>query len=386
MKILKKPSLIGLKRRRVKKAALLYGPPGVGKTTLVHAAANDFNLEVIEANASDVRTSNAIRKKLVRAIFEKSLLGYRGKIVLLDEVDGISLSEDRGGLNAIIELINLSKYPVVLTANDPWDPKLRELRNLCLLIEFKKLRQREIVQVLKKICEKEGIKADYKVLSMLAKRSKGDLRAAINDLQAIAEGKKIITLRDLEGLGNRIPQQNMFEIVRAILTARTALQAKSVLMQPNLDYEMLFQWINENIPYQYEGNIEAIAEAYDALSKADIYMGRIKRKQEWTLLPYALDLLTAGVAAIPHKPPFKFVKYSFPQKIKLLSSTKEIREVRESILKSIAKKCHTSRRIASIEYLPYLIIMFESNPEHTKKILKWLNIPVKLFERIITNR
>lgn len=366
-----------------KKAVLLYGPPGVGKTTLVHAAAHEYGLEVIEANASDVRTSQALKRSVLRAATEGSLTGYKGKIILMDEVDGIEPSADRGGLRTLLDLIEGTRVPVVLTANDPWDPKLRELRSKCLLMEFKPIHQRDIIKVLKKICDMEGIKADREVLREIARRAEGDLRAAINDLQAIAEGRRSISLEDLGPLSSRSKQYNMFEIVRKIFFSRSAEQARAILAIPSLDYEMLFQWINENIPLQYQGSIEAIAEAYDALSKADIYFSRIKRNQEWSLLPYALELMTAGVALVKHKPKLKFTKYSFPQRLKLLSMSKEKRELRERMCSFIASKCHVSRALANTEILPFIGLIYKYNRREGVKILKWLGISERSFKELI---
>ena len=369
--------------RPEKKAALLYGPPGCGKTSLVHAAAHQLGLELIEANASDVRTSEALRRSVLRSATEGSLFGARGKIILLDEVDGVSPREDRGGLDMIMEIIKASQYPVVLTANDPWDPRLRQLRSMCKLIEFRKLGIRDVVRALREICRREGIECDYSVLRAIAGNCEGDLRAAINDLQSIAMGRRRVTLEDLEVLGYRARQMNMFEVVRQVLTAKRPEAAKAVLSMPSLDYEMLMQWLNENIPYQYSPSIVAIADAYDALSRADMMLGRIKRRQAWTLLPYALDLMTAGVASAREKPPFKFVKYSFPYKLRALSATKEQRDERMRIARVIAKTCHTSARKALTEILPFLKLIYEENPQAGRKLLKGLGISESKFAKAL---
>jgi len=369
--------------RPTKKAALLYGPPGCGKTSLVHAAAKQFDLELIEANASDVRTSEALERRIWRAMTELSLFGKRSKIILLDEIDGINPREDAGGLAMVLKFVENTRYPLVLTANDPWDQRLRELRNKCLMIRFRPLGIRDIVKALGNICRAEGIKCDYQVLRAIAERARGDLRAAINDLQAIAFGKKVVTLKDLEMLGYRAKQADMFEIVRTVLTAKTPEQARAVLSYPSLDYEMLMQWLSENIPYQYSPSLRAIADAYDALSMADVFLGRMKRRQEWSLLPYALHLMTAGVASARERPPFKFVKYSFPQRILLLSKTKGIREERTRIAQAIASKCHVSTRTAMLEILPYLAVIYEADKKRGARILKSFGIPAKKFESAV---
>lgn len=368
--------------RPEKKAALLYGPPGTGKTSLVHAAARQYDLELLEANASDVRNSAALERRIWRALTETSLFGKRAKIILLDEVDGINPREDAGGLAMILKFIDSTRYPLVLTANDPWDPKLRVLRDKCLLIRFKPLGIRVITSVLANICKREGIICDYQVLRAIAEKSKGDLRAAINDLQAIAFGKKKITVEDLEVLGYRAKQADMFEIVRSVLAAKSPEQARAVLSMPSLDYEMLMQWLSENIPYQYAPSLRAIADAYDALALADIFLRRAKRTNEWSLLSYALNLMTVGVASARDKPKFKFVKYHFPQKLRLLSQTRKYREARKRVAMAIARKCHVSSQVVIREILPFLFVIYEADADLAKEILKSLDISFKTFETV----
>lgn len=366
-----------------KKAALLYGPPGCGKTSIVHATANELGWELIELNASDTRSRAAIQSRVLASAELAPVMGHAGKIVLLDEIDGISTREDTGGLDAILELIEKSAYPVVLTANDPWDPKLRSLRDTCELIEFKRLGKRDIVKVLENICSKEGITCDREVLSAIAENAKGDLRAAINDLQTLAMGRKNLFISDLQVLGERAEQESMFEIVRTVLTAKTPEQARSVTRIPSLDYEMLLQWLSENIIYQYEPSLVAIADAYNALSWSDIFLNRMKREQQWALLTYVLDLMTAGVASARERPPFKFVKYNFPEKIRFLSRVKERREKFIRATRLAARMLHVSTSTFKTEILPFIKIIHEHDPRKAREILESLGVKKEDFSYVL---
>ena len=119
IKTISDPSIIRKKKLQLKsfqlkmvrkKAILLIGPAGVGKTTIVYALANDYNMSVIELNASDVRTEDAIQNKLHETVKSTNLLSFtkkksRGKLILIDEVDGIHGQSDRGGVKALLNII-----------------------------------------------------------------------------------------------------------------------------------------------------------------------------------------------------------------------------------------------------------------------------------------
>ena len=121
-----------------KNSALIYGPSGTGKTCSVYAIANELGLEVIEVNASDFRNAEQINQKVGNAIKQQSLFA-KGKIILVDEIDGLSGHEDRGGIQAITKLIEDSAYAIILTATNPFDNKFSSLRSKSNLIEFKQL-------------------------------------------------------------------------------------------------------------------------------------------------------------------------------------------------------------------------------------------------------
>ena len=202
---------------------IFWGPPGVGKTSLALALANTFGWDVVELNASDQRSWSVIKRIVGEAVFNETIddEGYvpssRGKhkLIILDEVDNISKKEDSGGETALIRLLKKKpRQPMVLTANDPY--KLSsELRNLCDFIPFKRLRSDQIVKVLEKICAEEGIKASRDVLIAIAKNSGGDLRASINDLQAIAQGKDEITIEDVV-IAKRTQETDVFKVMQKI--------------------------------------------------------------------------------------------------------------------------------------------------------------------------
>ena len=140
--------LKGSKRKnKVKKSVLLYGPPGVGKTALVNAAAKEFGFTIIEMNASDTRSEKAINEIAKPATsyvaldaFSNQTANAKATLLFLDEVDGIAGNEDRGGVGAIIKIVEESLVPVVMAANDPDIDKLRPLKKLCVLIRFHEIR------------------------------------------------------------------------------------------------------------------------------------------------------------------------------------------------------------------------------------------------------
>lgn len=368
-----------------KRAAFIFGPPGVGKTVAVEALAADFKMELVEKNASDYRTEEAINRFAGLASQYGSLFGGK-RIILLDELDGLTGTADKGGVKAITDIVKVAQCPIVLIANNAYDPRFANLRNYCLLIEFKKPPASEVAKHLKRICLREGIQADDDALKFIAQRSGGDVRSAVNDLQALAQGKKRLTYEDVSWLSYRDRQDTIFNVLRMIIYARTCNGAKQAVDMADVDVDMLFEWIYENVPAHLTDPHD-LARAMDALSMADVYRGRIRSTQDWSLTRYVIDYMTAGVAmARQNTKPHGFVPFKFPTRIQMLSRSKAERAIQLSIGQKIKRKCHISANRASKEILPYLKIIFKNNVDMAAGLAKWLDLDLEMIEYLAEDK
>lgn len=364
-----------LRGKRRKNATLLYGPAGIGKTALVHAAANDLKYNVIEMNASDTRTRKAIMKIAGPAAFLVSLDKFsrdvEGNLLLLDEVDGIYGQEDRGGVGAIVKIIQESRVPIVLIANTTDIRKLRPIMKECHLIRFRRVRIPLIVAFLRKICRAENIVAETEALETIAQNSQGDVRSAINDLQTLCEGKKILRREDVRRIPSRDRGLDIFDTLRGMFSASSPREAMKVLNSSLIDYDTLLLAVHDNLPLRYR-DLEKLAAAYDVLSKADVFRGRIGQ-EKWRLLSYVLEFLAQSTVVAPGE--FRPFNFTYPPTKRLiLAWTKSQRTLLDTICARIGSRCHVSRRSANSEFLPFLKIMFRTESDKASQIAAWLGL------------
>ena len=341
------------------KSALIYGPPGCGKTSTVHAIALEFDYEIMEVNASDVRNRDSIREKLGASVNQMSLFGTK-KLILVDEIDGISGNADRGGLSELSKIIDKSTFPIVMTANDPYDKKFSTLRKKSNMIEFRTLAYPSVLSVLKRIANKEDIDYNETALTALARRAGGDLRGAVNDFQTLSQHTKKLTNEDVDELSGRRQTESMVNaLIRIFKTTKPEI-ALPALNDVEEDIDKIFLWIDENLPKEYKKNGD-LAKAFDNLSLADVYRGRIRRWQYWRFLVYIYDLLTAGIALSKKEKYPGFNKYTRTKRILRMWQFNQKNSKRKAIAEKIAEKTHTSSKRVIQDTLPYIKYIIEKD-------------------------
>ena len=338
---------------------LLIGPAGTGKTTIAHIVANEFS-EYIELNASDKRSHDLLISTIGESANTYSLFGENKKLIIMDEVDGIHGTNDRGGTKALNKIIKESKQPIIMMANDFYSNKLTTIKKNSQVIKMDKIKSPSINKFLRDVVLKnEGIEVDKEVLMKLAKRSSGDLRSSINTLQALVENGGELTEETLEATSQKDNTTTIINTVQRVLKSKNPNHIKQSMFENTEDPSLVLEYIAENVPREYERNIE-ITKAYEMISQADLYFGRTNSSRYYGFWKYASDFMSVGVALSKKDTYKKFSPIQGPQAFRMMGQTRGKRALRDQIASKMEEKMHVSLQVAYTIF-PYFEVMFEND-------------------------
>jgi len=365
-----------------KKGLLLVGSAGSGKTTTLTLIGEKYNFEIFEINASDARNKKSINETLGDVINQKSLF-QKNKLILIDEVDGVSGTNDRGGITEIIKLMKKSKFPIVFTANEKESNKIKALKKNTIVIDFENHSKELLEKIATNIFNSEKINYNKnELLEFIEKRNTSDIRGFINDLQtSVIENNFEIN----ENLDIRNYKKKIDLLLEKIYYSYPENALKESY-NSDIKIDDLFLFLEENTPDIYLKN--SIISAFNQLSKADVFRGRIMKYQYWRYLVYINFYLTFGISAeksnqIKHNSTFKkneriLKKWIYGNKYNSLRPRTKIEKKNDKIplkfIEKLAKYYGTSVKNTRKNELFYFTFIYKKNKIFAEEMNKLLEI------------
>ncbi len=351
----------------VKKALILYGPPGSGKTTTATVLANEAGVPLVEMNASDERNADAMKRVALMAsqygdlmnIGRENDTGFE-KIILIDEADNIfegrsrATGGDSGGITELSKIVNRTRNPIILTMNDFYafrrKSASRDIINNSLVLEYKQYKRRgdsdykmfrtRLSQRIRDIASREGLKYSQDLVDRIMEKNSDDIRGTINDSLAafsFADEPELaveLTYRDV--------QTNIYNTIHTTFKDRIYDKTLSELMDKDFTTEDYLMWLDKNLPAEAP-DLKDLSEAYDLLSQSDRFIGRVIKKQHYAFKGYAEEI-AAGIYTRLENQNQSYVKYEFPSYIMKMSRMRETREARKSVTTKISKLTHSGKK------------------------------------------
>ncbi len=302
---------------------IIHGASGTGKSILVDMLAKELGKEKVV-----LESFNNLEQ------FKQSSLLYTGKIIVVD---------DPKSVRGLSDLINESCFPVIILTNDLYKPALQTYRSKGVKVAISRPRYDSIAKLLRKVCDEEKLDCDDKLLLDIAQKCKGDVRAALLDLESMSSE-------------NRDVNDNVFNTLKIIFNSYDEDVIREAVNNCDKPLNELFWWIENNIFRSYK-NPNELATAYEYLALADLYNSRIMKRQNWSLMKYLNSLAVMGVAFSkkPRSGFGGFIRYMPPM-------ARSRRKKLDPVKHKIARKMHTTTKKAD-SYIPIVKELVKKNKD-----------------------
>ncbi|KAL7841442.1 hypothetical protein SRHO_G00251330 [Serrasalmus rhombeus] len=357
------------------KAALLSGPPGVGKTTTAALVCEELGYSYVEMNASCTRSKNSLKEVIAESLNNTSIKNfYTGTsqtvsdkhVLIMDEVDGMAGNEDRGGIQEMIGLIKQSKIPIICMCNDRNHQKIRSLANYCFDLRFQRPRVEQIKGAMMSIAFKEGLKIPPPALNEIILASNQDVRQVLHNLCMWSATDKVMTYDQAKADANKAKKDmkmGPFDVCRKVFASGEETAHMTLVDKLDLffhDYSLAPLFVQENYihvrPAAAGGNLKnhlvLLSKTADSISDGDLVDRQIRSRQTWSLLPtqaiYASvlpgELMRGYMSQFP----------TFPSWLGKFSSTGKHSRIVQELASHMSLKTLSSKEAVNLDYLPYL--------------------------------
>ena len=308
-----------------KSGLLLTGPPGIGKTSMIHCITKTMGYKVTEYNASDSRSISVLR-----GLIALGMKRLQQEVIVMDEIDGLS---ERGGVGEIADLIRKSVTPIICIANE-CPPKLKPIISACTHIKCSRPVKSTIATAIVSIAKKENITISKADIEKLCEENGNDIRSILNRLDfyhgdIMENANKDASLR----LDLFSATQKLFSHRRATLD-----QAADFVY---VDYFMVPLMVQEAYVSASKDSIDNVAAAAEFISDGDIFQKRLYQSQDWSLLPHIVQTSVAATRVVSGPAPFQI----FPQL--LGKNSKKMKHIR--LMEEMARSQQCSKKTMRLD-------------------------------------
>jgi replication factor C large subunit len=324
------------------KPLLLVGPPGVGKTSFVHALCREFDIDLIELNASDTRNKNLLAQ-VIFPIFSNASLTGKNFLLFLDEIDGISNREDSGGLDFLLDLFKEPSIRVVMAANKS-NEAIKKISKLSKTITFSPIPPRLSMLYLDRILRLQNSSMKLEDRIAVVRNCFGDIRSLLNAAQVMKAGytttKNPVLDIDIENMINQFFSSTTFEEALDVVQRADISYSDPRFGQSSEDRrkDILAAFFSSIVMSKID--IPTITLLLDRLSELDVILSRSLVMRNWKILRYFPLILTKSLF---YESRYNYIRYNiycigFEQMV-IFSRVQGLKKT----LRILAQYFHTSR-------------------------------------------
>ncbi|MDW0148361.1 MAG: AAA family ATPase [Nitrososphaeraceae archaeon] len=324
------------------KPLLLVGPPGVGKTSFVHALSREFDIDLIELNASDTRNKNLLAQ-VIFPIFSNASLTGKNFLLFLDEIDGISNREDSGGLDFLLDLFKEPSIRVVMAANKS-NEAIKKISKVSKTITFSPIPPRLSMLYLDRILRLQNSSMKLEDRIAVVRNCFGDIRSLLNAAQVMKAGytttKNPVLDIDIENMINYFFSSTTFEEALDIVQRADISYSDPRFGQSSEDRrkDILAAFFSSIVMSKID--IPTITLLLDRLSELDVILSRSLVMRNWKILRYFPLILTKSLFYESRNKYIRYNRYSIGfEHMGIFSRAQGLKKT----LRILAQYFHTSR-------------------------------------------